>query len=53
MAEKRKPRGDKLLKTIEKELGTPGLARKPDGGDQRGDTKLETLRKEAAKRAEK
>ena len=50
----RKDRGDITVESLEKKHGFPaGTVRNPDGRDTRGDKKLATIRKEAAKKAAK
>ena len=50
----RKDRSDMTVETFEKKHGMPpGTVRNPDGRDTRGDKKLETIRKQAAKKAAK
>ena len=50
----RKDRADMTVETFEKKHGMPpGTVRNPDGRDTRGDKKLETIRREAAKKAAK
>ncbi len=50
----RKDRSDITVKNIEKKHGLPsGTIRNADGRDTRGDKKLETIRKEAAKKGSK
>ena len=50
----RKDRADMTVETFEKKHGMPpGTVRNPDGRDTRGDKKLETIRKQAAKKAAK
>jgi hypothetical protein len=46
----RKIRSDARVKSIEKRLGAKDIIRNPDGSNARSDKKLETLRKEAAKK---
>lgn len=48
----RKDRADMTVESFEKKHGMPpGTVRNPDGRDTRGDKKLETIRKQAAKKA--
>ncbi|HEX8774670.1 MAG TPA: hypothetical protein VF735_13945 [Pyrinomonadaceae bacterium] len=48
----RKDRADMTVKTFEEKHGMPpGTVRNPDGRDTRGDKKLETIRKQSAKKA--
>ena len=50
----RKDRSDITVASLEKKHGFPaGTVRNPDGRDTRGDKKLATIRKEAAKKASK
>ncbi|MGA9993943.1 MAG: hypothetical protein WBP93_00950 [Pyrinomonadaceae bacterium] len=47
----RKDRKDMTVDSFEKKHGTPpGTVRNPDGRDTRGDKKLATIRKQAAKK---
>jgi len=47
----RRVRGDKLVGNLEKDLGLPpGTVRNKDGRDTRSDKKVETIRKEAARK---
>lgn len=50
----RKDRSDITVENLEKKHGMPpGTIRNPDGRDTRGDKKLGTIRKEAAKKGSK
>jgi hypothetical protein len=50
----RKDRSDITVESLEKKHGfPPGTVRNPDGRDTRGDKKLGTIRKEAAKKGSK
>jgi hypothetical protein len=50
----RKDRSDITVGSLEKKHGLPpGTIRNPDGRDTRGDKKLGTIRKEAAKKSSK
>ena len=50
----RKDRGDITVGNLEKKHGLPpGTIRNPSGRDTRADKKLETIRKEAAKKGSK
>jgi hypothetical protein len=47
----KKIRGDKLVGNLERDLGLPpGTVRNKDGRDTRSDKKVETIRKEAARK---
>jgi hypothetical protein len=50
----RKDRADMTVESFEKKHGMPpGTVRNPDGRDTRGDKKLETIRKQGAKKVAK
>jgi hypothetical protein len=50
----KKYRNDATVGRVEKEQGLPpGTFRRPDGKDQRSDTKIETLRKKEKSRQKK
>ncbi len=47
----KKVRGDKLVGNLERDLGLPpGTVRNKDGRDTRSDKKVDTIRKESAKK---
>ena len=49
----RKIRSDSTVKAAEKRLGIKNAIRNADGSNARGDKKIGTLRKEAAKKGKK